>query len=127
MPNIEIKNKSNYKGDGYYVGRPSALGNPFHMRGEWQRSNVIGRYKLWLERQIRVPKSRACCELMNLVNQYKCGKSITLICWCSPKPCHADIIKSKIIELAGDSGDLLKVGAKPIKPKPELRRGNEAS
>lgn len=60
-----------------YIGRPSKWGNPFH--GPHRESNIAS-YAVWIEQQP---------ELMAALPELK-GK--TLGCWCSPKPCHGDIL-----------------------------------
>ncbi len=107
-----------------YVARPSILGNPFILLTENERTNVINAYKHWLLNNIKLkndnipvnlqyyvkhfgvtivkdyitPKSKhVCAELNNIVKLLNSGKNVELLCYCSPKPCHADIIK-EIIE-----------------------------
>jgi len=69
--------------DRVYVGRPSKRGNPFVIGRDGSRDEVIAKYRAWIVRpalMTALPESRA--------------KS--LICWCSPNRCHADML----IELA---------------------------
>lgn len=51
---IRIENKKTYRGDGVYIGRPSLLGNPFKIGEHGTRDEVIGRYRIWLWRQINL-------------------------------------------------------------------------
>jgi len=62
-----------------YVGRPSKWGNPFIVGRDGTRAEVIARYRAFV------------CDgpLMAEVGELA-GKS--LICWCSPLPCHADVL-----------------------------------
>ena len=92
-----------------YVGRPTALGNPF---SNLQRSNakfvptleeVINKYSEWLSTSIE--NSEEVCNALNhlltIGQQY--GK-LELACWCKdenkPYPsdhaCHADVIRDVI-------------------------------
>ncbi len=75
--------------DAIYVGRPSKWGNPFKMndpllpRGISRREKrrlVIEQYREWILRQPDLLKDLG--ELQ--------GKD--LVCWCSPLPCHADVL-----------------------------------
>ena len=75
-----------------YVGRPSQWGNPFSKSG---RDKNIEDFREYAEKRIQREPS--------WLNPLK-GKS--LICWCSPQPCHADIL----IEMAN----------KPVCTKPEV-------
>lgn len=63
-----------------YIGRPSKWGNPFAVGRDGSREQVIARYKEWLLKQPHL--LAALGELT--------GK--TLGCWCSPRPCHGDVL-----------------------------------
>lgn len=63
-----------------YIGRPSKWGNPFEIGKDGTRQEVIEKYEQYL---LNNPK------LMNDLSELK-GK--VLACWCSPKPCHGDIL-----------------------------------
>jgi hypothetical protein len=63
-----------------YVGRPSRLGNPFQVGRDGTRLEVIRKYE---DRLMRRP------DLLALLPDLR-GKD--LICWCAPKPCHADVL-----------------------------------
>lgn len=62
------------------VDRTTKWGNPFFMRNESQREEVIRKYKEWIKTQP---------ELLAALPELK-GK--VLACWCAPKSCHADIL-----------------------------------
>lgn len=64
-----------------YIGRPSVWENPFQMKSEQDRIEVIEKYKKWIDAQPRLIE-RAKRELR--------GK--TLACFCAPKACHGDIL-----------------------------------
>jgi len=70
-----------------YVGRPSKWGNPFTIGRDGTRAQVIERYRQWIASQ---PKLLADLHELR-------GKD--LICWCTPLPCHADVLA----ELASQS------------------------
>lgn len=67
--------------DSVYVGRPTVFGNPFRSGVDGTRSEVIQKYETWLLQQP---------ELLAKVKTELRGKH--LICWCAPKPCHAEIL-----------------------------------
>lgn len=107
---IHIRNKRTFKGDGTYVGRPSPLGNPFsHVPSELaefrvaSRDEAVDRYEPWLREKLKydVVVRRAFDELVSF---YLAFGELTLICWCAPKKCHAEIIK-KMIEEAVHAGE----------------------
>jgi hypothetical protein len=88
-----------------YVGREnhtnprlaqSPLANPYHIGKDGDRDEVICKYRAWLHKQTKsdTPARR---ELERLVNAHKFqGSNLTLLCWCAPQHCHAEIIKSAI-------------------------------
>ena len=70
-----------------YVGRPSKFGNPFSMSNEIYRDIAIENFREYFYRSPELQKA-AVEELT--------GKH--LICWCSPKDCHATIIRDYVYE-----------------------------
>ena len=92
---IRIVNKRNYKGPGVYIGRPSALGNPFVIGRDGDREEVIRKYRDFLNTAIH-DDERIKAEFERLEELNKKG-DVILICWCAPSKCHGDIIK-EIIE-----------------------------
>lgn len=69
-----------------YVGRPSRWGNRFVIGRDGSREDVIRKYCEWLAEQP---------DLLSTIAELR-GKD--LVCWCSPEPCHADIL----LELANN-------------------------
>ena len=63
-----------------YIGRPSKWGNPFEVGKDGTRSEVIEKYRKWILTQP---------ELLSHLDELK-GK--VLGCWCSPLPCHGDVL-----------------------------------
>lgn len=64
-----------------YVGRPTIFGNPFVIGKDGTRADVIAKYEQFIRSK---PALMAAA-----VRQLK-GKDLS--CWCSPEPCHADIL-----------------------------------
>lgn len=94
---ITIGNKHN--GDvGIYVGRPSILGNPYKKTTELERNSVIESYRGWLQVQMQDINSPVYKKVHKLAKQ-ALEEDITLVCWCSPKQCHADVIRDTILEI----------------------------
>lgn len=88
---------------GVYVGRPSVLGNPFsHLEGTKalyrckDRAEAVSRYEEWIREQINVDPD-ITKALKRLYKQWTDTGRLTLVCWCSPQVCHADILK-KLLE-----------------------------
>jgi hypothetical protein len=63
-----------------YIGRGSKWGNPFRIGINCDRATVIARHERWLADQHNL--LRALDEL----------RSRDLLCWCSPLPCHGDLL-----------------------------------
>ena len=57
---------------------------------------MIGFYRQWLWDRI-LERGEVYAELKRLVRLAKQG-DLTLICWCSPKPCHGDYVELKVKE-----------------------------
>ena len=75
-----------------YIGRPTKWGNPFSHKEDTvaefrveNRCEAIQRYEKWILTQPHLIRS-----LIEL-------KGKTLGCWCSPKPCHGNVL-TKLIE-----------------------------
>ena len=98
---IHIKNKKVYDGDGFYVGRPSPLGNPFAIDAKTPRAKAIEQYREWLVEMLKTnnPTSKA---FRVLVDFYRQEKEMTLICWCVPLQCHAEVIREFVLEEVGE-------------------------
>jgi hypothetical protein len=71
--------KTNYD---VYIGRPSKWGNPFVIGKDGTRADVISKYHTWLQTQP---------ELLVALSELK---DKILGCWCSPLPCHGDVLAS---------------------------------
>ena len=91
---IRIVNKKNWKWGCEYVGRPSVLGNPFKIGIDGDRKEVIDKYRGWLWEEIK-KKGDVYVELVRLSKIDK----LILGCWCSPDPCHAEVVRNAIVWL----------------------------
>lgn len=78
------------------VDRASILGNPFPMKKENQRGSVIAYFRQYLE-QSRLSRAKEWREIERLAQRVADGEKLALMCWCSPKPCHGDIIRNAIL------------------------------
>jgi hypothetical protein len=96
---IRIFNKRVVGDHGEYVGRPSALGNPFKLEHESQRNQVIQQYELWLQERIKARDTQVCHELNRLYRIARDQGVLELTCWCAPKRCHADVIRNILLEV----------------------------
>ena len=67
--------------DAIYVGRPTQWGNPFRAGKDGTLAEVVAKFEAYaVERLAREP---------DWLEPLK-GKS--LICWCAPLACHADVL-----------------------------------
>jgi len=89
---IKIRNKNTYSGKGEYVGRGSPLGNPFKITKTQPRHMAIDMYGVWLKEVIINEGQSVMAELDRLFQILIKEQSLTLICYCSPKLCHGDIV-----------------------------------
>lgn len=78
MPVVNIR-----KGERYdvYIGRPSVFGNPFVIGRDGDRKEVLEKYRRYIAERP---------ELQRLARTLS-GK--TLGCYCSPLPCHGEILE----------------------------------
>lgn len=97
VANKKTFNRNDYP-DAYikYVGRPSLLQNPYKIgRIHGDRAQVIEMFRQDLNKH-RLAKDEVWDEIEELVKIHFAGIPIVLVCWCAPKPCHADVIKAAI-------------------------------
>ena len=89
MPKVLNKRTDIISLDAIYVGRPTKWGNPFKINDpllpcgltkERRRQAVIDEYRRYI---------LANPTLMSQLPELQ-GKD--LVCWCSPLPCHADVL-----------------------------------
>ncbi len=87
MPRVESRKTYKYlKGErSMFVGRPSHLGNPYHIGVDGTREEVIEKYRQWLRTALLVggPAKRMYGML---------GEADVLLCYCAAAPCHADVL-----------------------------------
>jgi len=104
LPVITVVN-SHKTQEGEYIGRPSPLGNPYG----WQdghpedlrvdtREEAIVCYDMWIQSHLRTGTPRVLNELDRLAQIALRDGKLTLRCWCSPKPCHGDVIREVLLQ-----------------------------
>ena len=75
-----------------YVGRGSALGNPFKMNQESDRNAVCDAYEIWFNEQVGAG-NRLVLQALNELYEIALMGDLALGCFCSPKRCHGETIK----------------------------------
>jgi hypothetical protein len=89
---------------GAYVGRRmrgrqgSPLGNPFKVKSDDERDAAIAQYETWLREKIAAGDREVIGELENLAKRFRQDEWLMLLCWCSPKRCHAEVIATELKE-----------------------------
>lgn len=99
MVNITIKNLRMEEPTNPWdvkVDRSSLFGNRFKMRDESDRDKVCVLYKKWFYDKLYDSTIQAELSILKGI-LIKYGK-LNLFCWCSPKRCHADIIKEYLLK-----------------------------
>lgn len=93
MVKINVRNEKTWKGNGFYVGRPSSLSNPFIITENQDREKCIYLYGKMIISAILKEDPDIISSLEKLENFLLKNRHINLICHCHPSPCHANIIK----------------------------------
>lgn len=80
----------------FKVDRSSPVGNPYFMLDESKRDEVCDRYDIYFKENILStkrdqPSQDYLTEILIAIND---GFDVVLGCWCYPKRCHAETIKS---------------------------------
>src|SRR3989442_12620379 len=91
---ITIVNKRHDR-NGIYVGRPTVLGNPYTLQ-VYSRTDAIARYRIWLRLQWQ-RHGEVHAALLELARAYQERDELTLLCWCAPRRCHAEVIREAVL------------------------------
>jgi len=94
---INVRNKGSWKQDGFFVGRPSPLSNPFMITETQTREIVLQRYAEVIKSAIKNRKKHIIVPLQKLEYHLIENGKLDLICYCAPKRCHADLIKQILL------------------------------
>jgi hypothetical protein len=97
-----VNRKTQSKRCGVYIGRPSVLGNPFtHLEistAVWRvasRDEAIDSYEKWLRDRV-TEGDKYIREALDAIPD-----GATLVCWCAPLRCHADVVRNVLEETRG--------------------------
>ena len=77
------------------IMRGSPLGNLFRETKTRTRDEAVAEYRRWLWLQIKRRDKTVITELSKIRVLAERG-DVSLICCCSPKKCHGDVIKSAV-------------------------------
>lgn len=78
-PRVFNRSKDRIPPGAVYVGRPTLWGNPFTIGKDGDRREVIEKYARYLRES-------------GLIDRVSELNGVDLVCWCAPKPCHADVL-----------------------------------
>ncbi len=98
MTKITVVNK-HHGLTGVYIGRGSALGNPFPIDNAkgMTRAVVIDKYRSWLKQKIKYEDLAVCNALNYIAEEALKPEGVNLQCFCAPKACHGDVIKEIVL------------------------------
>lgn len=107
MNNIYVVNKNNHAptDNDFYIGRGSVLGNPYtskdvnNSKAIYQaksKDDAIELYETYLENRIKNNDISVVTEINKMLGLLK-DNDIYLVCYCSPKKCHGDVIKAHLL------------------------------
>lgn len=95
---INIVNKYKHQAEpakDVYIGRGSALGNPWPITSSEDRDTVCDRYETYL--RCEYTHNRAMKEQLNTIHRIGLEQGeVNLVCFCADKRCHGESIKRLI-------------------------------
>lgn len=91
------------------IDRQSEWGNPYVVGKDGSRSEVIAKYREWISEQPRLIE-----KIPSLA-----GKKLG--CWCSPKPCHGDVLVELFQRIVGNDKVLEPPESAIVACAPRLR------
>ena len=106
MVEVVNKYKINETENDFYIGRGSALGNPYtskdlnKTKAQFQcktREESINKYREYIIKKIN-DKDKLVCNELNKIYKLAKKTNVRLICFCKPNDCHGDVIKEIIEE-----------------------------
>lgn len=91
---VKVLNKRTDKipPDAIYVGRPSKWGNPFSIGRDGTREEVIAKYKRYINSELLYQDTYAMSNNPKDILDISELMGKDLVCWCTPLPCHAEIL-----------------------------------
>ena len=93
--NIEFNENTIYCGRttkhaGQWI-KESVLHNPFKLKNESERVSVLDKFREYFNQLTQ--KDRYIKRLKEIHDKHG---ELNLVCWCSPKPCHCEILKEMV-------------------------------
>ena len=99
---INLRNEKTSQISDFKIDRSSTVGNPFNMlyENEKERNRVCDCYEIYFYEKMEDNNTNSYFPMYikNLIDVYKKYNKLRLFCWCSPKRCHGETIRSYIIQ-----------------------------
>lgn len=117
---IQVVNKHKHKPtqNDFYIGRGSALGNPFtgskelgNTKAQFKassREEAIALYRNWLNEKIAEKNQLVSAALNQIYLRAKKGP-VSLVCYCKPQSCHGDVIKEVMEKIIRDKFTVIDI------------------
>lgn len=80
------------------VGKESPLHNPYKLQKGDGRGATLERYSAHLDKKVSERDPAVMAELRRLMAIAR-KRDLYLGCWCTPNPCHGDVVRAKLIEM----------------------------
>lgn len=97
---IEIMNMRKVKPSepyDFHIDRRSPVGNPFPLRDEDKRDIVCNDYQQHFDKMVEYEDTAFLGYLKTIEKALEIHGKVRLFCWCAPKRCHGETIKSWLI------------------------------
>jgi len=101
---IKVVNKHTHKPtkNDIYIGRGSSLGNKWSSKESSKdyvvktdsREESVRKYKNWFLKKVSEREKKVMESLRKILKREQETGEVNLVCYCKPKLCHGDVIKS---------------------------------
>ena len=101
---IEVVNKKSHEPTphDFYIGRGSVLGNQYSSKPSSKdyvervdsREQAVEKFSDWLKNQVKSENEEVVLKLFEILLYEKRHGQVNLVCYCKPKACHGDVIKT---------------------------------
>lgn len=84
-----------------FIGRPSCLGNKYHIGKDGTRDEVCDKYDLRLRKKVKRADPVIMAELQRISDLLDKGHDVCLVCFCDPLRCHGLSVIKQVKRLRG--------------------------
>ena len=103
-PDVALEPWEVYIGRAHYNLDPSPLANPYSER-QHGRDTCIELFRADLNLAMArgsINSKHLRVEIYRLAALHREHGKLTLVCWCKPKACHGDVIRSVLLQMEAD-------------------------